>query len=370
MLALLLALSAIASANVIGIDIGTEYFKVSIIKPGVKLAIVENSHTKRKTPTAIAFYQDERLFGIDAENIATKAPETTLTHIPRLTGVAFNDTSVTERLENEYFQYKIVENEQRTSISYQVKDQVFTNEEILAQLFEHIKSMVDIQAGSGANLKDTVITVPAFWNRAQRASIMGAASAAKLKVLNLIHENTAATLYYGAERMDNETDHYAVFYNLGASYLQVSLAKFSSGTKVITKSEKKTVENIEILAHAWDSTLGGRNLDAALVQYMLSQNSKIQRTPRAYAKLIKQARKTKETLSANRETSFVIESLLEGGDDFKLKLTREDFEAAWEHLVPQLTAPIQSVLDQAGLTKEDIHSYEIIGGSVRVPKVQ
>ena len=122
------------------------------------------------------------------------------------------------RMEAEFFLYSVEENEEKASISYKVNENTYKNEEIVALLFEYAKQMVDASS-PGANLKDCVITVPPFWTRSQRASLIAAATASKLNVVNLIHENTAAALYYGAERNDEEKDHYAIFYNLGASYL-------------------------------------------------------------------------------------------------------------------------------------------------------
>jgi molecular chaperone DnaK (HSP70) len=166
--------------------------------------------------------------------------------------------------------------------------------------------MVDTKA-EGANLKDCVITVPAFFNRAQRATIMAAASAAKLNVLNLIHENTAAALYYGAERFDEKKEHFAIFYNLGSSYLQVCLAKYTVAEKQISKLSKKTVEAIEILAHSWDEEIGGRTFDAVLARHILDQFPTAKRNDKNLARLMKNVNKAKQTLSANKEANFVVE---------------------------------------------------------------
>ena len=125
-----------------------------------------------------------------------------------------------------------------------------------------------------------------------------------------------------------------------------------------------------MLAHAWSKDIGGRSLDAILSKNVLDKNPTVVKTNKNLAKLLKNVNKAKETLSANKETKLVVESILEGGDDLRMTVTREDFEKTWEHLTNLFTDPIDEVLAQAGLTKDKIDTVEIIGGSVRVPKVQ
>lgn len=235
-------------------------------------------------------------------------------------------------------------------------------------ILENAKEMAERFAEGHA--KDCVITVPSFYNRAQRISLLVAAQAAGLKVLSLMNENVGAAIYYGVDRFDNTTTHLAVFYNLGASSLQVSLAKYD----VIMSSAGKLVENIEVLAHAADEWLGGRTIDATLAKYVIDEYKKksgldLNESPRAIAKLMSSINKLKQTLSANRVANLNIESIYQG-NDLNMVIEREVFEQQWEHLHDRLLAPIREVLAQYGVDKSEIHSLEIIGGLIRIPKIQ
>ena len=177
-------------------------------------------------------------------------------------GVPGNNTDVLSRLENEFIPMELFVTEDQLNLSVKLRDTSFTVDEGVGMILEFVKKLAE-KAAEGT-IRDCVITVPVYWTRAQRKSLMSAAEAARLNVLSLIHENTAAAFYYGIDRLDNETDHYTLFYNMGASDLEVSLAKYNAAIKKTGKVTNKTLENVEILAHSWDSSLGGRTFDALL----------------------------------------------------------------------------------------------------------
>jgi hypoxia up-regulated 1 len=370
-LCIVLLCAIYAEAAVIGIDFGSEYFKVSLIRPGKKLLIVENLQSKRMTPTMIGFAEDERVFGEDAQNLRLKNPDNTLAYLKRTLGVSFNNTAVAERLERELQSVTFYEEPDRLGIVVKVKNQLYASEEIIAMILEFVRKLSE-KAAEGS-IQDCAITVPAYWTRAQRLALIGAAQSAKLNVISLIHENTAAAFYYGIDRLDNTT-HHAIFYNLGASDLQVAVVKYDSAVKKSGKITTKTLENIEVLSHAWDENLGGLTFDTLIANYIADDfKTKTGQNPResskAMAKLMVQANTVKKVLSASKFAPIIINNLYKGYD-YSGSLEREKFEAMLEPYLDRLIAPVNRALEQAGLTIEDIDNFEIIGGVSRIPKVQ
>jgi hypoxia up-regulated 1 len=374
---LVLALASLVSATVVGIDFGTEYFKVSstqasLIKPGKKLAIVENTQSKRMTPNMVAFTPQERLFGADAQVLRVKIPQASIAYSLRLLGQTFNDTAVQDRIALEDWPYSLVENTERGTFNYSVNADVYSVESIVGMVLEDLKTMAEVQAEG--SVKDCVITIPAFFTRAQRMELVQVAEAAGLNVISLIHENTAAALYHGIDRMDNETSYFAIIYNLGASYLQTSLVKYSTADVKLARGSSRTIENIEVLAHSWDKDLGGSTFDALITEYLAQafldkHGVDPHLNQRAMAKLIKKANEVKKTLSAGKSTQVYIEALMDG-KDLVTPFDRETFEALLEPLVPRLVKPVQDVLEQSGVSIEEIGDIELVGGVTRVPKVQ
>mmetsp|Transcript_8428 Transcript_8428/g.16773 ORF Transcript_8428/g.16773 Transcript_8428/m.16773 type:complete len:917 (-) Transcript_8428:2065-4815(-) len=369
---LFLAVAYFASAAVVGIDFGTEYFKASLIKPGKKLAIVENTQSKRLTPNMVAFTAKERLFGADAHVLRVKTPQTSIAYSLRLLGQPFNSTVVQERIALEDLPYDLVEDPERGTFNYTINSNSYSVESIVGMILENLKHLAEAQAEG--TVKDVVVTVPAFFTRAQRMELVQVAEAAGLNVISLIHENTAAALYHGIDRLDNETNYYAIIYNLGASYLQVSLAKYSATDAKLSRGATRTIESIEILAHAWDDNLGGSTFDALIAEYLAQVFlDKFGVDPhtntRAMAKIVKKANEVKKTLSAAKTTTVYIEALMDG-KDLVHNFDRETFEALIEPLVPRLTKPIADVLETSGVSIEEIGDIELVGGVTRVPKVQ
>lgn len=206
-------------------------------------------------------------------------------------------------------------------------------------------------------------------------ALIVSAAIAQLNVLHVLHENTAAAIMYSLGRMDNVTDHVALFYNLGSSNLQVSIAKYD-----IHPGEKgeEDIENIEMLAHVTNPYFGGRTIDtqlARLLAFTFSQQQQIEdldvlmKNPKTLAKLMKAANHAKSILSASKSAKVHIENL-HNGIDFEHEVERHMFDLMWHNYYDNITDPIQEALDLAKMNIEDIHSVEIIGGVVRVPKVQ
>ena len=357
-------------AAVIGIDLGTEYFKISLIQPGKKLEIVENVQSTRITPTLIAFTEEARLMGAEAQSRASTKPDSLLPFFLRLLGVPGNSTEARKALEEEFVTLKLEEDTDKVTFKAVVRDQRFSIEELVAMIFELAKGMSETYS-KGA-IKDCAVTVPPYWTRTQRQLLLQTAEAAKLHVLSLIHENTAAALYYGVDRNDTEAPHYALFYNLGASKLQVTVARYSAIQKRF--GAYKIIENIEVLGHAWDEEIGGNRLDAMLAGYLADEFMKKttinpRSSPKSMIKLTNQANKAKRVLSASRNFHVLIDPFMQG-QAINVNVERPYLESILEPLSLRFTAPIDNVLREANLTLSQIDSLEIIGGITRIPKIQ
>ena len=231
------------------------------------------------------------------------------------------------------------------------------------------------------DISDCVLTVPSFATQTERQALLDAAELGGFKVLSLIDENTASAVNYGMDKVYEEPQIY-LFYNLGASSLQVSIIKFHSYDVPESKYSKKTkkVGSIEVLAKAWDQTLGGLAFDHRLVDFMADHFNRewrkarghdkdVRDNPRAMTKIRLQANKVKHVLSANQEIPVHMDAL---HDDMSLSMhiTRAQFEELCDDLMERAVAPVHSALATANLTLDDVTAIELIGGGMRVPKVQ
>ncbi|CAG9311977.1 HYOU1_3 [Blepharisma stoltei] len=364
-------LTFLATASVIGIDFGTDNFKISLIRPGKKLVIVENEHSKRATPSAIAFTEQGRLFGENALKEQSKKPDLAIAFPHRLLGIPYTDVKARQNFLSTFQPIELFEDENRTSISYRIKGLDLTNEEVVVMVLEHAKKITEKFAEG--HVKDCTITVPSFWTRAQRFALIYSAYAAGLNVLSFVNENTAAAFYYGIDRLDNTTTHRALFYNLGASYLQVTIAEYSTVERMFGTTNKQ-IENIQILAHASDKYLGGSFFDKLLAEHFVEEFQKstglnARESSRAMIRLFHQAQSTKKTLSASKVVPVTVNSLYKE-KDLKITLTRDAFEEMMAPFLDKLVEPVNKALEIAGLTIEQINSFELIGGVSRIPKVQ
>ncbi|OMJ80224.1 hypothetical protein SteCoe_19592 [Stentor coeruleus] len=362
---LICVLLGIASGSVIGIDLGSELIKTSLIRPGKRLLIVENEQSKRSTPMALAFTDKGRQYGYNALQEQAKRPDTTVLFAKNLLGKVYDREDYFLRT---FQPLQLVENLERNSTMIKIVEENYEIEEIAAMVLEYVKEMSE-KFGEGI-VKDCVITIPSFWTRGQRIALISAAQAAGLNVLALMHENTGAAFYYAIDRLDNETDHYALFYNLGASHLQVTLAKYSSAKK----TGSKQLENVEILAHAYDDSLGGSLFDSLLANYLAEKFKSIHSydltsVPKSMVRLFQQANQAKKTLSANKSVFVIVNSLYKG-IDFKYTLTREEFENLIRPYTDRLIKPVFDVLEKSAVEISQINTLEIIGGVSRIPKVQ
>ena len=261
----------------------------------------------------------------------------------------------------------------------------YTPEELVAMVLGHAKEITNAygeeKGTTLGNIRDCVLTVPSFATQVERQALMDAAELADLNVLSLIDENTASALNFGMDKMYDDAQ-IIIFYNLGASSLQVSVIKFHTYEIPEGKYSKKTkkVGSIEVLGKAWDMTLGGMEFDNRLVDYMASHfnhewqkarghKKDIRDVPRAMTKIRLQANKVKHVLSANAEIPIHMDAVY---DDMNLSMhiTREQFEELCADLFERSVVPVTDALKIANVTLEEVNAIELIGGGMRVPKIQ
>jgi hypoxia up-regulated 1 len=276
-------------------------------------------------------------------------------------------------------------NETRSGVCLTVDGIDFTPEELVAMVLTHAKDITKAYGGEQGkdpstlgSIQDCVLTVPSFATQHERRALLDAAALADLNVLALIDETTAAALHYGMDKSFEENEQILIFYNLGASALQVSIVRFFSYPHKETKfSKEKMVTGIEVLGKAWDSTLGGNALDHVIMEYLADEfnshykgsKGDIRTNARSMTKLRLQANKVKHVLSANTEIPIYIDALF---DDTPLDthLTRAHLENLAHDILARAVTPIDAALQAANVTLEQVHGIELIGGGMRVPKIQ
>ncbi|CAK73410.1 unnamed protein product (macronuclear) [Paramecium tetraurelia] len=375
---LICLLAIVTNGTVLGIDFGSEFIKAVLISPGKSFTIIENTTSKRKTENAIAFYNKERLYESDGVSKKSKSPKNTFTFLNKFLGALANDEKLVEISRQSYEDFKIEIEEREGTFAFEVdgvqvegKDTMIVKvEELAGMVLKFIAKLVDFN--HQIQIKDVVLTVPSEWNISQRSALKSAAQLAELEVLGIINENTAAALYYALERSD-ENKHTALFYNIGSYNIQVSLVEFQA-----VDAQKKKVETLRVLADYSIPNAGGQSLDLLLANHFAREfdnqpsrkgKKSIFTNSKAMNKLLKAANKYKEILSANKETQVYLEGLIDG-EDYTTSIQRSTFESLFENKLQQLTEPINYVLEKCNKTKEDINIVELIGGGIRVPKIQ
>jgi len=374
-LSLLLLPPALAN-SILGVDLGSQFLKVALVQRNSPLEIVTNMHSKRRTEQMVLFDDGARFYGADAASLLGRKPLKT----PMTVGVMLGrnaDHPAVQVLAERHYPLLPLQNATRFGVGLDVEGAPYTPEELVAMILGHVREFSRDYGAQGA-VKDVVLTVPSFYTQREREALVDAVSLADYNVLSLLDENTAAALHYGIDRAETE-DKNVLFYNLGASSLQVSVATFGSYEQAAKGGAKpKRVGAFTVRSKAWDATLGGLSFDHRIVEHCADEfNHKhfpqgeddVRKSSRAMTKLRIQAKKIKEVLSANSETSFYIEGLY-ADRDMSLRVTRAKFEEVASDLFVRAAAQIDHVLERAGLTLDDIHDIELVGGGMRVPKVQ
>jgi len=343
--------------TVIGIDLGTTYSCVGVFKNG-RVEIIANDQGNRITPSYVAFTSDgERLIGDAAKNQLTSNPENTVFDAKRLIGRTWKDKSVQSDLK--YFPFKLVDKKDKPHIQVEVKgsQKTFAAEEISAMVLSKMKEVAE--AYLGQTVTHAVVTVPAYFNDAQRQATKDAGTISGLQVLRIINEPTAAAIAYGLDKKEGEKN--ILVFDLGGGTFDVSLLTIDNGV-------------FEVIATNGDTHLGGEDFDQRVMDYFMKLYKKkkgkdVRKDNRAVQKLRREVEKAKRALSSQHQTRVEIESFFEG-EDFSETLTRAKFEELNLDLFRNTMKPVKKVLEDADLTKKEVDEVVLVGGSTRIPKIQ
>jgi len=341
---------------VVGIDLGTTYSCVGIYKGG-RVEIIPNDQGNRITPSYVAFTDTERLIGEAAKNQATINPSNTLFDVKRLIGRKYDDKTVQH--DKKLLPYDLVDKDGKPYISVEVKGEkkVYAPEEISAMVLIKMKEIAE--AYLGKEVSHAVITVPAYFNDAQRQATKDAGAIAGLNVMRIINEPTAAAIAYGMDKKGGEKN--ILVFDLGGGTFDVSLLTIDNGV-------------FEVVATSGDTHLGGEDFDQRTMAHFIQlfkrkSNKDIASDKRAMQKLRREVEKAKRALSSTHQTKIEIEGILDGVD-FSETLTRARFEELNADLFKKTLQPVQQVLDDSGFKKSEIDEIVLVGGSTRIPKVQ
>ena len=343
-------------SKVIGIDLGTTNSCVAVME-GSQAKVLENAEGARTTPSVVAFTDnDEKLIGQPAKRQAVTNPENTIFAVKRLIGRNFNDASVKKDVETSPF--KII-NSEKGDAWIEAKGQKYSPSQISAFVLQKMKETAEKYLGQ--EVSKAVITVPAYFNDAQRQATKDAGKIAGLEVLRIINEPTAASLAYG---LDKKTNKKIAVYDLGGGTFDVSILELGDGV-------------FEVKSTNGDTFLGGEDFDNTIVEYLLSEFKKengidLKSDKLALQRLKEAAEKAKIELSSAAQTEINLPFITAdktGPKHINLKMTRAKLEALVEDLITRTIPPCQTALKDAGLSASDINEVILVGGMTRMPKV-
>ena len=341
---------------VIGIDLGTTYSCVGIFKNG-RVEIIPNEFGNRITPSYVAFNDDEKMVGEAAKNQGSLNPLRTIYVVKRLIGRKFKDKEVQRDMK--FIPYKVVNQQEKPYVQVETKDGVKTlsPEEVSAMILVKMKETAE--AYLGREVQHAVVTVPAYFNDAQRTATRDAGVIAGLNVLRIINEPTAAAIAYGMDKKSGEKN--IVVFDLGGGTFDVSLLTIDNGV-------------FEVVSTAGDTHLGGEDFDQKLTEHFVKifkkkNNVDLKKDPRAFQKLKSEVEKAKRDLSSVHQVKITIEGIADG-IDFSETITRAKFEELCNELFKKTLKPVQQVMDDAAMKKSEIDEIVLVGGSTRIPKVQ
>jgi len=345
-----------AYGKVIGIDLGTTYSCVAVFQNG-KVEIIANEQGNRITPSYVAFTSTERLIGDAAKNQVASNPTNTVYDAKRLIGRKYTDRTV--KADMKLWPFELIDKDGKpyVQVEYKGSTHQFAAEEISAMILTKMKNTAE--AFLGKPVTHAVVTVPAYFNDAQRSSTRDAGVIAGLTVLRIINEPTAAAIAYGLEKNHKETN--ILVYDLGGGTFDVSLLTLDEGV-------------FEVVATNGDTHLGGEDFDQRVIEHFCKVFKRkhkidIKKNARALAKLRREVEKAKRALSSTHQVKIEIESFVQGMD-FSETLTRARFEELNNDLFRKTLKPVATVLKDSGLKKSEIDEVVLVGGSTRIPKVQ
>ena len=347
-----------SKAPAIGIDLGTTYSCVGVWMNG-KVEIIPNDMGERTTPSYVAFTETERLVGDAAKNQITRNPTNTVFDAKRLIGRKYEDREVQDDMK--LWPFKVIKDDKsdrpQIVVKFKGEEKKFFAEEISAMVLQKLKQTATDYLGK--EVKDAIVTVPAYFNDSQRQATKDAGTISGLNVLRIINEPTAAAIAYGLDKKyQNERN--VLIFDLGGGTFDVSLLSLEDGL-------------FEVKATNGHTHLGGEDFDNRLVEYCagefrrktsidLKENAKALRRVRAACE------KAKRALSAATQATVDIDALMDG-QDLNVTITRSKFEDLCIDLFKKCIPPLENVLKDAKMSKSEINEVVLVGGSTRIPKI-
>ncbi|MCJ1358798.1 MAG: lumenal Hsp70 protein [Icmadophila ericetorum] len=398
--------SASAASAVLGIDLGTEYIKAALVKPGIPLEIVLTKDSKRKEAAAVAFKPQkskstkpdsdvfpERAYGGDALALSARFPSDVYSNLKPLLGLTYQTNPVVEQYRNVHPGLHIMEKKERGTVafnseSFGATEEPFMVEELLAMELQNIKANAQAFAGKGSTIKDVVFTIPAFYTVEEKRALQLAADLAGLNTLAMMSDGVSVGLNYATSRTfpvinEGGKPEYHLIYDMGAGSTTATILKFQGKTVKDIGRFNKTIQEVQALGVGWDTTLGGDAFNTVILEDMLEKFLEtksmkalgmdiepVKRHGRTMAKLWKEAERMRQVLSANTETSSSFEGLYDDDVNFKYSLSRSTFEKLAAVYVGRARGPITKALQMAKMELGDIESIILHGGAVRTPFIQ
>ena len=341
----------------VGIDLGTTYSCVGVWQNG-RVEIIANDQGNRTTPSYVAFNGNERLIGDAAKNQVAMNPQNTIFDAKRMIGRKFTDATVQSDMKHWPFTVVPGSNQKPTmQVQFQGETKSFSPEEISSMVLVKMKEIAESYLGRP--VKNAVITVPAYFNDAQRQATKDAGAIAGLNVLRIINEPTAAAIAYGLEKTGKEQN--ILIFDLGGGTFDVSLLAIEEGV-------------FEVKATAGDCHLGGEDFDNRMVDYFVQEFKKkfrkdMSENPRAVRRLRTACERAKRTLSSSTQANIEIDALFDGVD-FNSVITRAKFEELNMDYFRKCMEPVEKVLKDSKMSKAQVDEIVLVGGSSRIPKIQ
>src|SRR6056297_1248641 len=342
--------------KIIGIDLGTTNSCVSVMEGGEPV-VIQNSEGGRTTPSVVAFSKDgERLVGAPAKRQAITNPDKTVSSIKRFMGRMFGEV----KDEIDQVSYKVVKGDDGTA-RVEIDDRKYAPQEISAMVLQKMKQTAEEYLGE--EVKEAVVTVPAYFNDAQRKATQEAGKIAGLDVKRIINEPTAASLAYGLDKKDD--DQTIIVYDLGGGTFDVSVLDLGDGV-------------FEVKSTHGDTHLGGDDFDQRVINFLADEFKKdegidLRKDPMAMQRLKDAAEKAKIELSSSQKTNVnlpFITATDSGPKHLNIDITRAKFEQLVDDLVKRTIGPCEKAIKDAGIGKSEIDQVILVGGSTRIPKIQ
>merc|ERR1740115_697671 len=355
-----LATAAVAQEDlgvVIGIDLGTTYSCVGVFKNG-RVEIIANDQGNRITPSYVAWDENgERLVGDAAKNQATINPENTVFDVKRLIGRKFTDkpSKPTKKL----FPFDLVNKKGKPFVQVLINGEkkAFAPEEVSSMILQKMRQTAESYLDK--EIKNAVVTVPAYFNDAQRQATKDAGTISGMKVDRIINEPTAAAIAYGLDKKGGEKN--ILVFDLGGGTFDVTVLTIDNGV-------------FEVVATNGDTHLGGEDFDQRVMEYMMKifkrkHKKDMSKDKRSIQKLRREVERAKRALSSTAAARIEIEALFDG-TDFSETLTRARFEELNMDLFKKTLGPVKKVMEGASFKKSQLDEIVMVGGSTRIPKVQ